>query len=93
MLPNGFVEITCVKPHYRYSWRERCGIGQCSKYVNEVLSSFVRHSFSAYGFLPFIASQVVEDGAFDVYSYFVTFPQPCDTRYIVCYCVDNDLPF
>lgn len=93
MLPNEFVEITCVKPHSRHSWREYCGFNQCHKYANEVLSTLVRDSFSAFGSHPFITCQMLDDGALETYSHFVTFPKPSDTRYIVRYVVVNDLPF
>lgn len=93
MLPNEFVEITCVKSDCRYSWRKYCGFNQCLKCANEILSTFVRDSFTAYGAHPFIATQVVEDGGVEVYKHFVTFPKPSDFRYIVRYVVINDLPF
>ncbi|AXH76095.1 MAG: hypothetical protein [Microviridae sp.] len=93
MFSNEFVEITCVAPDCRYSWRKSCGFNQTSKSANELLSTLVRDSFSAYGKLPFITSQMVEEGELEFYSHFVTFPKPSDTRYIVRYMVINDLPF
>lgn len=93
MLSNEFVSVTCVLPHRRFSRREFAGFNHCRKTANEILSSLTRCSFEQYNDHPFITTQVVTDGALDVYSHFVTFPRRSGMRYIIRYVVINDLPF
>ena len=93
MLPNEFVEITCVLPNRRFSWREFAGFNQCRKTANEVLSALARCSFEQYREHPFITTQIIEDGTIDCYSHFISFPKRSGTRYIVRYMIINDLPF
>lgn len=93
MLPNEFVSIEHIANHYRSSYRRFAGFNQCVKVANEILSELDADSFRKYGELPFVTSQVVTLGAIDVYKYFVTFPKPSKSRYVLRFEVINDLPF
>lgn len=92
MLPNEFVTVTRVFPGYRYSWRQFAGFNNCKKTANAIMSDLDRRSFEQYGEQPFVTTQVITDGAIDVYSHFVSFPRRSGTRYVIRYEIINDLP-
>lgn len=59
--------------------------------ANRQISEFVARSVLRFNTVPFITTQVVENGTTDCYSIFVTMPNK--VRYIIHYSINNDLPF
>lgn len=93
MLPNEYVTVTRVGKNFRSTSFRFAGFNNCKHTATEILSEFDVECFRKYGELPFVTSQVITDGAIDVYKYFVTFPHPSTARYVVKFWVVNDLPF
>jgi hypothetical protein len=93
MLPNGFITIKHFANGFSSSYRRFAAFNNYKRTAMQILSEFDVKCFRKYGCLPFVTSQVVTDGVIDTYKYFVTFPKPSTSYYMLQFAVINDLPF